>query len=364
MATGAEFQKVPKEEVLRFCQSCMKVAGSSLSHGKQLAEVLMSADYRGHFSHGLNRLHVYVRDVQLNATCRDGAPEVLKETAATAWVDGKNLLGAVVGNYCMDLAIKKAKEAGIGWVVAKGSNHYGISGWYTLKALEHNLLGMSMTNSSPITVPNRAKKQVFGTNPISLSAPSSDGQSFVLDMATSTVSFGKIEMQNHKNEPIPAGWGVDAEGHPTTDPKDVVERKGSLQPLGGPEITGGYKGTGIMAMIEILTAVLSGGAVAGNVRQWLSTAEEANLGQLFVAINPECFAMDFEGRLADFLGCLRDLEPSSPDLPVVVAGDLARQHMKQVDEDGAIPYPKNLLISLNSRWSLEPSGLRPVLSIL
>ncbi|PIK53690.1 hypothetical protein BSL78_09402 [Apostichopus japonicus] len=319
MATGAEFQKVPKEEVLRFCQSCMKVAGSSLSHGKQLAEVLMSADYRGHFSHGLNRLHVYVRDVQLNATCRDGAPEVLKETAATAWVDGKNLLGAVVGNYCMDLAIKKAKEAGIGWVVAKGSNHYGISGWYTLKALEHNLLGMSMTNSSPITVPNRAKKQVFGTNPISLSAPSSDGQSFVLDMATSTVSFGK----------------------------DVVERKGSLQPLGGPEITGGYKGTGIMAMIEILTAVLSGGAVAGNVRQWLSTAEEANLGQLFVAINPECFAMDFEGRLADFLGCLRDLEPSSPDLPVVVAGDLARQHMKQVDEDGAIPYPKNLLISLN-----------------
>ncbi|CAI5441792.1 unnamed protein product [Caenorhabditis angaria] len=135
---------------------------------------------------------MYVRDVQKNVCKSDGTPIILSERAATAWVDGNNLLGPVVGNFCMDLAIKKAKEAGIGWVVAKGSNHYGIAGWYSLRALKQGLLGMSMTNTSPLCYPTRSAKPALGTNPISLAAPGVNNDSFVLDMASTTVAIGKL----------------------------------------------------------------------------------------------------------------------------------------------------------------------------
>lgn len=156
---------VSLEEGKRFVVDCMKAVNTPEDHAKQLAELLMAADYRGHFSHGLNRLgmslnikiknffwfffsffpaEVYCTEVS-NGVCDGKAkPVILKESSATAWVDGKNGLGAVVGNFCIDLAIKKAKETGIGWVVAKGSNHYGIAGYWSMKALEHNLIVSEM----------------------------------------------------------------------------------------------------------------------------------------------------------------------------------------------------------------------------
>ncbi|VDO53250.1 unnamed protein product [Onchocerca flexuosa] len=107
-------------QVTRYMVDCMVKAGTSKSHAQQLADVLIEADMRGHYSHGLNRLGMYVRDVQEGSCMKDGIPVILKELAASAWIDGNNLLGPVVGNFCMDIAIKKAKESGVGWVVAKG----------------------------------------------------------------------------------------------------------------------------------------------------------------------------------------------------------------------------------------------------
>lgn len=347
MSTDSLHVKITTGEVLRFCEACMQAVGASKDHGKQLSEVLLAADYRGHFSHGLNRLPMYVRDIQANITEKAGEPVILKEFAGTAWVDGKNLLGPVVGNFCMDLAMKKAKEAGIGWVVAKGSNHYGIAGWYTLRALEHGLMGICMTNTSPLSAPTRSKKAVLGTNPMSFSAPAKDGDSFVLDMATTAVALGKIEMQKRKNEEMPMGWGQDVNGITTQDPRDVTDRGGCLQPLGGPEITGGYKGYGLTTLVEVFTGILGGAHYGPNVRKWMSTTQVADLGQMFAAINPECFCDGFQDRMSDLLGMLRGLDPADKDKPVLVAGDPERQHMENVDKDGGITYHKNLITSMN-----------------
>ncbi|ULU05716.1 hypothetical protein L5515_014104 [Caenorhabditis briggsae] len=183
---------VSKDEMRRFMVECMTTAGATESHATQLALVLLEGDVRGHYSHGLNRLDMYVRDVQQNVCKGDGEPVILKEKAGTAWVDGNNLLGPVVGNFCMDLAIEKAKNAGIGWVVAKGSNHYGIAGWYALRAMKQGMLGMSMTNTSPISYPTRSAVPALGTNPISLAAPGTGDDAFVLDMASTTVAIGKV----------------------------------------------------------------------------------------------------------------------------------------------------------------------------
>uniref|UniRef100_A0A1I7XPW4 Malate dehydrogenase n=1 Tax=Heterorhabditis bacteriophora TaxID=37862 RepID=A0A1I7XPW4_HETBA len=131
---------VSKKELRTFVLDCLEKVRCPISHAQQLADILICSDYRGHYSHGINRLHIYVNDVSTGATSVEGEPILIKQKGATAWVDGNNLLGPVVGNYCMRLAVQKAKEHGIGWVVAKNSNHFGIAGWYAEIAVKHGFV--------------------------------------------------------------------------------------------------------------------------------------------------------------------------------------------------------------------------------
>lgn len=336
------FRAVFPGEVRSFAQSCLIRAGATEEHAASLAELLVAADTRGHFSHGLNRLDMYVKEIESGICDGQAAPEVVQETPATAFVDGKNGIGPVVGTFCMDLAIKKAKTVGIAWVNCTGSNHYGIAGWYAIRAAENGLIGMSFTNTSPLQVPTRAKKPVLGTNPIAFAAPGRKGDHFVLDMATSTAALGKVEVCHRREIPIPNAWGVDSEGIETNNPSEVLNG-GGLMPLGGSEQTAGYKGYGLAAMVEVLCGVLSGGPFAHHIRRWKSSKEIANLGQSFMAMNPDCFAPGFQDRLQTMMDELRNLEPSDPSKPVLVAGDPERLNCGKVDNKGVIPYPQQLI---------------------
>lgn len=273
-----------------------------------MADLLIEADHRGHFSHGMNRLEMYVNDLTCGVVDGYAKPEILKQTPATAWVNGNNALGAVVGNFCMQLAIDKAKKIGIGMVSAKGSNHYGIAGWYTTMAQRHGLIGISMTNTSPLMSPTRSKDVALGTNPISFAAPAKQNDGFVLDMATTTVAVGKIEMKRRKNESMPLGWAQDKDGKPTTD-ATVGFVAGCLTPLGGAEETSGFKGYGLGVMVETLCGVLSGAMLSHQIRKWnLGPSDTvANLGQVFIAIDPKAFSPDFNDRSSLLLNHLRDM---------------------------------------------------------
>ncbi|MFH4982356.1 hypothetical protein AB6A40_009065 [Gnathostoma spinigerum] len=185
---------VTVDEIRRFMCACMKKVGTCEEHAQMLADVLIEADNRGHYSHGLNRLDMYVKDIKKNVCKGEGNPTVVKERVATAWVDGNNLLGPVIGNFCIDLAMEKAKEAGVGWVVCRGSNHYGIAGWYSMRAMERGFMGFTCTNTSPIMFPTRSSKPALGTNPLSLAVKGTGGDSFVLDMATTAVAVGKARL--------------------------------------------------------------------------------------------------------------------------------------------------------------------------
>ena len=148
---------------------CMTTVKVPQDRAAKLAANLSEADYRGHFSHGLNRLAMYVDDLQ-NGLCDPHAdPKIIKESQSTAWIDGCNTLGVVVGEFAMNVAIKKAKETGIGWVNTKNSNHFGICQWYTAMAAKENMIGMSSTNTSPLVSPTRGQTPTFGTNPIAVS---------------------------------------------------------------------------------------------------------------------------------------------------------------------------------------------------
>jgi len=334
----------------------MTAVGTRPKHAHCLATNLVMADYRGHFSHGLNRLDMYVHDVETGITVSNVEPNVIRESAATAYVNGNNLLGPVVGNFCMDAAMTKAKETGIGFVVAKGSNHYGIAGYYSLQAIEKGLLGLSFTNTSPLVLPTRGRKVTLGTNPLTLAAPGKDGDSFVLDMATSAVALGKIELANVKKEKIPSGWGADSEGKECHDPEKVVSG-GGLLPLGGSEVSSGYKGYGLAMLVEIFCGILGGAEFGPNIRRWKDTTRVANLGQCFIAINPDAFAPGFPERMQTLLDICRTTPLAAGETEVLVAGDPERKHMRKCDKEGGIKYHPNqiqLLGELAARLKVAP----------
>jgi len=214
-----------------------------------------------------------------------------------------------------------------------------------------------MTNTSPLVVATRGKEATFGTNPIAFTASSSNSNDdFTLDMATSTVALGKIELENRKGSKMPRGWGADTNGNETDEPSKVLNG-GGLLPLGGCEESGGYKGYGLALMVEILCSILSGAAFATNIRRWGDLTKVANLGQCFLAIDPSVFAPGFDKRLDELLNLHRNQPLSDPEKPILIAGDPERLHMKKCSELGGVPYPSQVVDYMNSvgaKLSIDP----------
>ncbi|XP_063421217.1 uncharacterized oxidoreductase YjmC-like isoform X2 [Mytilus trossulus] len=341
--SGESEKVVPRQELHTFVVRAMEAVGLQTDRSSVLADLLVSADYRGHYSHGLNRLDMYLNEIKSGTASKENKePDIVKESAGTALVEGNNLIGPYVARFCMDLAIQKAKTAGIGFVSCRGSNHFGIAGWYSLRAMEQGFLGMAFCNTSPMMVPPRGTTRTLGTNPLSLAAPANNGDSFVLDMATTAVALGKAELKDRKGEPLPSGWTVDKSGHETHDFKNLH----GLMPLGGKEESSGYKGYGLAMMVETFCGILSGGAFGPFVRQWKAFERPANLGQCFIAIDPSQFEEGFTDRMQTLIDACRD-QPSADKDPVLVPGDPERNHMELCDKLGGIPYHENQITFAN-----------------
>lgn len=207
--------------------------------------------------------------------------------------------------------------------------------------------------------PTRSMEAGLGTNPISFAAPADKSEdSFVLDMATTAVAVGKIEIERRKGAPVPHGWAHDTKGKMTTD-ATVAFESGCLAPLGGDEITSGFKGYGLAAMVEVLCGILAGANFSTKVRKWTHSGanEEANLGQFFMALDPKCFAPGFTGRMSELSDILRNLTPVDTANPILIAGDPERHHMKKVDEEGGVRYTENQIRTcreLSKRLGVSP----------
>nr|XP_023012012.1 uncharacterized protein LOC111502229 [Leptinotarsa decemlineata] len=191
-ASDSSKKIAPLDEVKRFITQCMCVVGVKEDKAEIFADSLVQADYRGINSHGVNRLEHYLKDIKDKQCDGNADPTVAMEAPSTAVVCGNNGFGAVVGKFCMDLAIEKASKTGIGMVVANGSNHFGVGQIYTVQAMNKGFIGFSFTNTSPVMVPTNAKKVALGTNPLSLAAPGENCDGLVVDMSTTAVSLGKV----------------------------------------------------------------------------------------------------------------------------------------------------------------------------
>src|SRR6202171_5817026 len=252
-----EAKVFPIEALREFSTRVFLHFGVPKADAMQAADVLASADLRGIDSHGVARLTSYF-DL-LNEGLINPTPKIkiVRSTMSTATVDGDNGLGLVVGPHANRIAMDMAEKAGSGWVSVCNTNHFGIAGYYVLQALERDLIGWAMTNSTSLVTPLWGMERMLGTNPIAIAFPGKEEPPIVIDMATCAAAYGKIEMARRKGEAIPSGWGIDSQGRATTNPDDTVNG-GALLPLGSDRDRGGHKGYALAVMVDVLSAVLSG----------------------------------------------------------------------------------------------------------
>jgi len=280
------------------------------------ADVLVLADLRGVDSHGVARLRRYVDGLRNGVMMARPNICVIHETPATALIDGGAGLGQPVSVRAMRMAIDKASQVGAGFVAVRNSNHYGIAGYYAMMALARDMIGISMTNADVLVVPTFGRDAMLGTNPISVAAPAGQERPFVLDMATSAVPRGKLEVYDRLGKPIPLGWATDETGQPTTDAHRVLENfrsraGGGLLPLGGAgEEYGGHKGYGLALLVDVLSGVLPGAGYANTI--YPKTPEgkplPANVGHFFGAIRVDAFRPldEFKATMDDIIRRLKN----------------------------------------------------------
>jgi len=297
-----------------FVAGVMQRHGATENEAAAVARNLVAADVRGIGSHGVARLGRYVSGIQKGHIIPRAEPTVVETSPAAAWIDARNGLGQPVSERAMDLAIAKAAKVGVGVVTVKHSNHYGIAGYYALRAATRGYIGVSMTNAAPLVVPTGGADMFFGTNPIAFSAPARKHAPYLLDMATSVVPRGKIEIYDRRQDQMPAGWALDENGYDCRNPghvlKNMIERRGGgILPLGGRgEEFSGYKGYGLAFMVDILCGVLSGagyGPDVDDVHRPMPPGEKAypDIGHFFLAIDVGRFIPlgEFEARLDDYI---------------------------------------------------------------
>jgi LDH2 family malate/lactate/ureidoglycolate dehydrogenase len=250
-------ERYSKESLHQLCYQVFKKIGCPENDALLASDVLVSADLRGVDSHGVARLSGYVRLWEKNRLNPAPHIKVIHETDSTAVIDGDSGLGLVVAPKAMDLAIKKANKVGTGWVSVKNSNHFGIAGYHSMMALHHDMIGISMTNASPLVAPTFAKERLLGTNPISVAIPAGKQPPFVADFSTTTAANGKLEILQRKNENTPEGWVQTADGKPSVNAFEV-KNGGALLPLGSDRNHGSHKGYCLGSIVDIFSAMLSG----------------------------------------------------------------------------------------------------------
>lgn len=316
--------------------------------------MLLSADLRGIDSHGLARLSGYVRLWEAKRINANPVVKTVHETPSTAVVDGDSGLGLVVAPKAMEVAIAKAKQVGTGWVSVKNSNHFGIAGYHAMMALEHDMIGITMTNASPLVAPTFSIERMLGTNPIAVAIPAKEQPPFVADLATTTAANGKLEILQRKNKLAPTGWIQDKVGHASTNPHELKEG-GALIPLGSDYEHGSHKGYALGSVVDIFSAVLSGANYGPWVPPFVAFLQPPadpvgeGIGHFFGAMRVDAFrpAEEFKKHMDTWIARFRNAKPIEGKERVLIPGDPERE-MHAIRLQEGIPLNPKVVEDLTS----------------
>lgn len=342
---------VPFAVLERFNVEIMIKAGIPEADAGIIGDVLLQADKLGFDSHGVNRLKSIYLD-----RIKDGILEpvtnskIIKEGPTTAVIDGQNGMGQVISYHAMKMAIEKAKKYGMGMVAVRNSSHYGFAGYYPLMAVRENMIGITGTNARPSVAPTFGVENMLGTNPLTFGIPSDEPFPFLLDCATSITQRGKVELYAREGKDLPKGWVMDENGESKANSSEVLEDliagKAALMPLGGVgEETGGYKGYGYAAVVEILSAALQQGAFMKMLTGSMDGKKVPyRIGHFFIVMDISAFTEpeDFKKTTGNILRELRASRKMPGQTRIYTAGEKEYFTWLERKEKG-VPFSNELL---------------------
>ncbi len=344
--------RIPFAQLEAFMIDVFQSIGVPEEDAKICADVLITSDRRGIDSHGIGRLKTIYYDRILTQKIQQPVTdfEIVRNHLSTAVVDGHHGMGMVIAKRCMQMAIDKAKQYGMGMVVARNSTHYGIAGYYPLMACRENMIGITGTNARPSIAPTFGVENMLGTNPLVFGFPTDEPFDFVNDYATSIIQRGKIEQYAREGRDCPAGLIIGRDGKTKTDShqilEDLVNGEAALAPIGGiGEETGGYKGYGFATVTEILSAALQQGAF---LQQLVNQDADGKfkpyeLGHFFIAVDVKCFCdpADFRKTTGDILRALRTSEKAPGADRIYTCGE--KEYLAGIDREGkGVPINETL----------------------
>lgn len=324
--------RVDAERERRWIVAALEHVGVERPAADVQAEWLLEGDLRSHPSHGIQRLPVLVERVRRGLVNPAARAKLEWASDAALVVDGDAGLGPWVGSQVVAALAARAQETGVAAAAVRNAHHLGLLSLYVERAAERGLVCIALTTSEALVHPWGGARALIGTNPIAIGVPARP-EPFVLDMATSEVSMGKVLAHRNRGEALEPGWAIDADGEPTDDPASVA----ALTPFGG------AKGYGLGLGFELVVSILSGTALGTDVRGTLDVEHPPSKGDIFICVSPERFGVGDEalGRVERYLGELRGSSgPGAP--PVAVPGDGARSRRQKALREG-IELPDELV---------------------
>ncbi|MDH5648974.1 MAG: Ldh family oxidoreductase [Gammaproteobacteria bacterium] len=326
--------RAPQNTLRDFAVSVLQKAKVAPEQAECTADILVWSDLIGRGSQGVWRLPILCKRTGmgiLNGRCQ---PQWTRNAAAVESVNGDNGLGHYVGHVAMARAMELAKKNGCGMVGVTHSNYYGAGAYYVQMAAQQEMIGLAFSNSFPKVAAHGGYKPVFGTNPMAFGAPSQDGHSLLVDMATAQSAGSTVRKYQEANKPMPEGIAVDAQGKPITDPFEI--EKGTILPAGG------ARGYGLALLVEILSGVLTGAGFSHHVKSLYKDFEHGgNNGNLLIAIDIKQFLplQNYYQKLNTFLALLHGSTPTDPERKVLYPGELRWEEHDHNQQHG-IPLDK------------------------
>jgi LDH2 family malate/lactate/ureidoglycolate dehydrogenase len=343
MAEAAkDMTRIDHKKLTRFVSRSFEKLSVAPSDAEIAARVLIASDLRGVDTHGVIRFNPhswYVKWLSEGSMTARPNIQLICESATTALLDGDCGMGMVIGHRAMELAIQKAKSAGVAMVGVRNSRHYGMSAYYSMLALPHDMIGIAMTNASRQVVPTFGQESKYGTNPLCFAVPTDKQLPFVLDMATTTAAAGKLELAARLGKSIPGGWALNETAEETHDPR-MAQKARKLLPLGGTREGGSHKGYGLGILVEILCGVLTGTITALNENQ-------DPRGHFFGAIRVDAFrpVLEFKQDMDRLIRDLKATPAAKGQERVYVAGEIEFETAAERAEHG-IPLHRSVLKGL------------------
>jgi LDH2 family malate/lactate/ureidoglycolate dehydrogenase len=345
------YSQVYTKKAHEFCRTLFQAYGFSADESKTITDVLIRADLYGIESHGIQRLVRYHDEITSGQVDVKAKYEIVHETGISACIDANKRMGQLVGAEAMKIAIEKARNNGCGMVTVRNSNHYGIAGYYTEMAAAQDFIGISTTNTEAICVPTFGSQAMTGTNAMALAMPA-DPFVFSYDASTTVVPRGTLEVFRKNGQTLPDNWALDANGNPCNDAAVVIDNiiakaGGGIAPLGGlGTLHGGHKGFGLSIIVDLFSAVISGGLTSNYVNR---KPGHTGICHYFMAIDYGIFGdkAAIKSNMSKFLQEIRSSKKAEGKTRIFTHGEMEAQLMEQ-RINGQIPVNNKTLLEIKN----------------